>query len=52
MEKLFELPELLTLSGEIFDSQNAVAFPSACEAGCEPGCVPGTGSGELPVESL
>jgi len=46
MEKLFELPELLTLSGEIFNGENAVSGKgTGCEKGCEGGCANGCSAG-------
>lgn len=53
MKKIFELPELLTLSGEFFSSGNPEEGdddPNSCVSGCDPGCHggcdPGSGANE------
>ena len=53
MDKLFELPELLTLQGDVFDGLNAdsVKGPGCvigCESGCAAGCDTGGGYGKKP----
>jgi hypothetical protein len=53
MKPLFEIPELLTLSGEKFSGTlgvmgNGEGCQNGCDDGCSDGCVTGTGSGKSP----
>jgi hypothetical protein len=54
MNPLFEMPELLTLSGDTFQdisqiSERGGGCSLGCEGGCNNGCDGGGGDGDPPV---
>lgn len=58
MKTLFEMPELLTLSGNPFDfyaaGTTSAGFGCAggCTGGCATGCESGTGKGVAPIDKV
>jgi hypothetical protein len=55
MKPLFEIPELLTLSGDPFSFGAGLLGPGSgcstgCDDGCNSGCVDGGGKGKKPGE--
>lgn len=55
MKPLFEIPELLTLSGDPFSGVFGLLGPGSgcsdgCRDGCNDGCDTGSGKGEKPGE--
>jgi hypothetical protein len=55
MKPLFEIPELLTLSGDPFSFGSELLEPgngcqTGCDDGCNSGCDMGSGKGSKPTE--